>query len=106
MALFGASGTFFVATVLLFGADRSCDGIFQTNSPDQVIQHIFDNWLSDRFDEISILALLALLTSLILQDLRHESWERNCLLLQAANKLATAAQDHDQNLMQNRPFIQ
>ena len=95
-----------VAAVLVFGWEESSTQLFGTSSAARVLDIISNDWMAPLYDEASILGLLDLFTSLILQDPSDGMKSRNLLLLQEASALAESAQEHDAELMRSRPFIQ
>ncbi|KAK0671173.1 hypothetical protein QBC41DRAFT_386669 [Cercophora samala] len=95
-----------VAATSVFGWQDTSTMFFGTGYLPKIMDLISNDWIRSDYDEPSALGLLDLFTSLILQDHGKEMDVRNHLLLEYATLLARSIQDHDEDLMRSRPFLQ
>lgn len=96
----------FLAAVSLFGWQGASSQFFSTTHPPRVVDVIVKDWSRPNYEEASVMGILDLFTSLILQDFSDNMRSRNSLLLEHAGTLAESVEQNDRELMRSRPFIQ
>ncbi|KAL2153941.1 hypothetical protein VTH82DRAFT_2617 [Thermothelomyces myriococcoides] len=96
----------FLASVSVLGWDDTKHLFFGTVSHTQALEIILRDWNAEYFDEASVMGLLDLFTSLVLQSHDNSMRERNAWLIRHAKALADSVEQNSPGLMKSRPFIQ
>ncbi|KAK3902730.1 hypothetical protein C8A05DRAFT_33571 [Staphylotrichum tortipilum] len=96
----------FLAAVSVFGWQETLASFFETTHLPRVLDTIQRDWSQPDYDESSVMCLLDIFTSLIIEDHSHGMTPRNSLLIHYAGGLAESAERHNSELMRSRPFIQ
>ncbi|KAL2169895.1 hypothetical protein VTG60DRAFT_5510 [Thermothelomyces hinnuleus] len=96
----------FLASVSVFGWPETIEQFFGTTHPPLALDTIIKDWNGEPLDEASMMGLLDLFTSLVLQSHGIEVKARNTLLMHYAKALADSVEQNKPELMKTRPFIQ
>ncbi|KAK3298907.1 uncharacterized protein B0H64DRAFT_472116 [Chaetomium fimeti] len=96
----------FYASVSVFGWQEALVQFFGTTHFPRALDSIVQDWTRPFYDEASVMGLLDLFSSLILQDHGSSMKARNTLLLHHARTMAESAERNDPELMKTKPFVQ